>query len=126
MNLTIAKRALGFLSLAIGIVAVAVPDRLSRWLGLEADAETMSAFGAREIASGSGLLSPVKPGPWLWLRVGGDVMDLAHLHGATRRENPNRKLALGVAAIVAVITLVDIAVAARATFHPRENEEAAE
>ena len=125
MNLVIAKRALGLLSIGIGLAAVVAPERLARWLGLDADPGTVSAFGAREIAAGSGLLSPVKPGPWLWMRVGGDVMDLAALGGAVKKDNPRRNVAAGVAALVGVITVLDLAMAARATLNRHENEAAA-
>src|SRR5690606_17464239 len=37
MNLTIAKRVLGLLSIGIGVVAVASPRRMSDTLGLQAD-----------------------------------------------------------------------------------------
>jgi hypothetical protein len=88
MNLIVAKRAMGLLSIGLGALAVAAPDQVSRWLGLEADAEAMSAFGAREIASGAGLMSPVKPGGWFWMRLVGDVMDLAALGKAINGDNP--------------------------------------
>lgn len=125
MNLTIAKRSLGFFSIGLGVLAVAAPDRLSRWLGLDAEPGAVSAFGAREIAAGSGLLSPVKPGPWFWLRVGGDVMDLAALGGALRRDNPRRHVAMAVTTAVAAIAVFDFMLAARATLDKRENAEAA-
>lgn len=125
MNLTIAKRALGLLSIAIGVVATAAPGRLSRMLGLQADEEAVSAFGAREIASGAGLLSPVKPGPWFWMRVGGDVMDLAALGRALGRDNPRRHIAALVAATVAGIAIIDTIMAVKALTDKRENERAA-
>jgi hypothetical protein len=125
MNLVIAKRALGLFSIGLGVFAVAAPERLARFLGLDADEQSVSAFGAREIASGSGLLSPVKPGPWFWMRVGGDVMDLAALGKAVNRDNPRRHWAMGAAALVAAIAVIDFAVAAHATLNKRENAQAA-
>jgi len=125
MNLLIAKRALGLLSIGLGIVAVAAPGKVSRFLGLTFDDEAMSAFGAREIASGSGLLSPVKPGPWFWMRVGGDVMDMAALSKAVTRDNPRRRFAIAALATVAAIAALDIAMAVQATRNRRENAEAA-
>jgi hypothetical protein len=124
-RLVIAKRALGILSIGIGLAACIAPQRLARFLGLDFDPDAMSAFGAREIAAGSGLLSPVKPGPWLWMRVGGDVMDLAALGGAVKRDNPRRAVAAAVTVVVGVITILDLALAARATLNKRENEAAA-
>jgi hypothetical protein len=125
MNLTIAKRALGLLSIGIGIIAVATPRRVADTLGLEAEDEAVSAFGAREIASGAGLLSPVKPGPWFWMRVGGDVMDLAALGKAMNRDNPKRHIAAAVAATVAGIAIIDTIMAVTALTDRRENARAA-
>lgn len=124
-TLVIAKRGLGLLSIGIGLAALTSPHRLSRWLGLDFDPGMMSAFGAREVAAGSGLLSPVEPGPWLWMRVGGDVMDLAALGGAMKRDNPRRKVTAAVACVVGAITILDLAMAARSMMHERENEQAA-
>ena len=125
MNLTVAKRVLGLLSIGIGVVAVASPRRVSSTLGLQADEEAVSAFGAREIASGAGLLSPVKPGPWFWMRVGGDLMDLAALGKALGRDNPKRHIAAMVALTVAGIAIVDTIMAVEALIDKRENERAA-
>jgi hypothetical protein len=125
MNLTIAKRVLGLLSIGLGVVAVASPRRVSTTLGLQADEEAVSAFGAREIASGAGLLSPVKPGPWFWMRVGGDVMDLAALGRALGRDNPRRHIAAVVAATVAGIAVIDVIMAVEALVDKRENQRAA-
>lgn len=125
MNLTIAKRVLGIASIGLGVIAVAAPKRVSETLGLQADEEAVSAFGAREIASGAGLLSPVKPGPWFWMRVGGDVMDLAAVGRALGRDNPKRAIAGVVAALVAGIAVIDTILAVEALLDKRENERAA-
>jgi hypothetical protein len=125
MNLLFAKRALGLMSIGLGIAAVANPDRIARGLGLDMDEQAMSAFGAREIASGAGLLSPVKPGPWFWVRVGGDVMDMAALARSVQKDNPRRKIAMFALATVAAIAVVDVIMAAQATLDKRDNAEAA-
>lgn len=125
MNLLIAKRALGLFSIGLGILAVAAPQRSARFLGLQLEDDAMSAFGAREIASGAGLLSPVKPGPWFWMRVGGDVMDMAALAKSVNSDNPRRKYAIAALATVAGIAIIDLVMAAQATLDRRENEAAA-
>lgn len=125
MDLVYVKRGMGLFSIGLGVMAAAAPQRLSRWLGLDAEPEAISAFGAREIANGAGLLSPVKPGPWFWLRVGGDVMDMAALAKALGRDNPRRRVAAAVLAAVAAAALIDLALAAHATLNPRENRKAA-
>lgn len=125
MNLLVAKRALGLASILAGVVAVAAPDRVAKFLGLKFDQQAMSAFGAREIASGAGLLSPVKPGPWFWMRAGGDLLDLTALARAIGRENPRKRVAYAAFAAVAAIAVVDIAIAIHATTNRREEEKAA-
>ena len=125
MNLTIAKRALGLLSIGLGVLAVAAPRRVSQTLGIQADEQAISAFGAREIASGSGLLSPVKPGPWFWTRVAGDIMDLAALRTSLGRDNPKRRIAAAVTAVVVGITIIDTVIAVQALVDKRANARAA-
>ena len=113
MDLLIVKRVLGICSVGVGLVAVAAPDRVARFLGIN-DEQAMSAFGARELAAGAGLLSPVKPSPWFWLRAGGDVMDVAMLSRAVGRDNPRRAVALAALGAVAAIAVFDFALAAHA------------
>jgi len=125
VNLIPAKRTLGLFSIALGVTAVAAPERLSRWLGLQTDPEAMSAFGAREIASGSGLLSPVKPGPWFWMRAVGDVVDLFALRTALRPTNPRRRLAAGLALALVAIAVLDVALAAQASLNRGDDARAA-
>lgn len=125
MNLTIAKRVLGVFSIGLGVAAVAAPDTVKRLLGLDAEPEAVSAFGAREIGSGAGLLSPVKPGPWFWTRVIGDAMDLTALRGALGRSNPQHRVARAVAALIVGIAVVDLMVAIQATRDRRANAAAA-
>ena len=126
MDLLAVKRTLGLLSIAAGVVAVAAPDRESRFLGLRFDDQAMSAFGAREIASGAGLLAPVKPGPWFWMRAGGDVMDLVALGRAIGRAEPRKRAAYVALGAVAAIAVFDVVVAARASRHPHEDRKAAQ
>ena len=126
MNLLRAKRVLGLLSLAVGVTAVAAPRRVTRFLGLTFDDQAMSAFGAREIASGAGLLSPVPPGPWFWMRAGGDVMDLVALGRAIGRAEPRKRAAYVALGAVAAIAVFDVVVAARASRHPHEDRQAAQ
>jgi hypothetical protein len=125
LDLVIVKRALGVVSLGLGLVAVAAPRQFAKFVGLASDEEKVAAFGAREIAAGAGLLSPVRPGPWLWLRVGGDAMDLLTLGKATGRENPRRQAAMAAAAVVGAIVVLDIVLAAHAALHRDEDEAAA-
>ena len=80
-----AKRAalgLGYFSLALGLLEVAAPGRLARWLGLEgskAARNTLAAFGARELAAGGALLMAPAASTNVWNRVLGDAMDAGAL-----------------------------------------------
>src|SRR5882762_1027896 len=70
-----AAQSLGYLSLALGLGALLTPGRVARITGLEQHRRLLPLIGARELASGIGLLSAAKSEPWLWSRVVGDGMD---------------------------------------------------
>jgi hypothetical protein len=98
-------RALGWLSIGLGMVELLASSRVTRQLGMEGQERIVRACGAREIASGILSLSIDKQ-MGLWSRVVGDVIDAAALSGGLRsqpekRQNANLALAvvLGVAAI---------------------------
>ena len=50
MDLLVVKRVLGLCSVGVGLLAVAAPDKVARFIGIE-DKQAMSAFGARELAA---------------------------------------------------------------------------
>lgn len=114
-SLTIAKRSLGVFSIALGLAAVMIPRRFGRSIGLDETPEKVAAFGARELAAGAALLSPVKPSPFLWTRVLGDAMDLYGLGKAFNAPNAKRNILVAATAGVAAITVIDVLVAMEAT-----------
>jgi hypothetical protein len=118
-GLTIAKRALGLLSLGLGLMAVVAPRRFAAGVGLTNSPEKMAAFGARELAAGAALLSPVKPSPFLWTRVLGDGLDLYGLGKALGEPGAKRTALTAATAGVLAITLLDILIAAEATRRDR-------
>lgn len=99
---------LGWFSIALGLAEIAAARPIARALGLPpAAAWVIRACGAREIATGVGVLSsPANPG-WLAARVGGDALDLAALALAMRPDNPKRKNAMAATAAVAGVTAID-------------------
>jgi hypothetical protein len=101
--------ALGWFSVGLGLAELATGGRMSRSLGMDDRAWLVRGFGAREIATGAGiLLSPAEPG-WLWARVGGDLLDLAALGAAIARPgNPRRGRAVVAAVAVAGVTVLDV------------------
>ena len=88
-----AKRAglgLGYFSIGLGLLEVAAPGRLARWLGLEgskAARNTLLAFGMRELAAGGMLLRGPAVSTNVWNRVIGDAMDAGALGLAFTRSN---------------------------------------
>jgi uncharacterized membrane protein len=104
-------RGLGWLSLSLGAASMMAPRRVARMIGADDDRSTRTALlacGAREIATGLGLLGRRRTAPWLWMRVGGDLIDLALLGMAFRKRRSNgRELALA-SAFVLGVTLVDV------------------
>jgi hypothetical protein len=92
---------LGFFSIGLGLAELIAPRLVRQALGLRCADSVVRLYGAREIATGVGILLAWKRAPWVWGRVAGDALDLA----TARRP-------AGIAALAGV-TLVDIATAAR-------------
>ena len=79
--------SLGYFSIALGLLDMAAPGRLARWLGLDgkgAARNTLIAFGLRELAAGAMLLRGPAVSTNVWNRVIGDAMDLGALGLALR------------------------------------------
>lgn len=104
---------LGFFSIGLGLVEVAAPGRLAKWLGVDAGtAKTIIAlFGARELLAGGMLLRGPAVSTNVWNRVIGDGMDLAALGIAFARSDRKTAVA-GALGFVAGAALLD-AVTAR-------------
>lgn len=86
------KLGLGFgiFSIGLGLVEVAAPGRLARWLGLEGSKtarNVLLAFGVREIAAGAMLLRGPAVSTNMWNRVVGDALDAGALALAFRSSN---------------------------------------
>lgn len=118
-RLTVAKRALGVFSLGLGLMAIVAPRRFAGAVGLTNSPEKVAAFGARELAAGAALLSPVKPSPFLWTRVVGDGVDLYAIGSALREPGAKKAILSAAAAGVIAITVLDFIMAAEATRRDR-------
>jgi hypothetical protein len=103
-------RSLGWLSIGMGLAEVLMPGKLARYLGVPGNEGLIRACGAREIATGIGLLMTDDPKPWIYGRIGGDVLDLAGLGMSIEKgtEQVNAAIAAGA---VAGITALDISCA---------------
>jgi hypothetical protein len=107
------KAGIGYATIAVGLVALTFPRRFAAAIGLEdaAEPEMIAAFGSRELANGAGLLAPVRFGPFLWMRVIGDVIDLGALALAARKPAADRRLTVIAAIAVTAITVFDLVLA---------------
>lgn len=103
-------RGLGWFSIGLGLAEVLMPGKLARFLGVPGNEGLIRACGAREIATGVGLLLTDDPKPWIYGRIGGDALDLAGL--GLSIENGTEQVNAAIAAgAVAGITALDISCA---------------
>lgn len=111
-------RALGWVSLAVGLGGLAAPRAVARLTGVDDTAAAQAlvpAIGLRELGHAAGLLSGRRPAGWAWSRVAGDAMDLALLsRGSADRCGERRRRVAVTTAVVAGITAVDLFAAMRA------------
>ncbi len=106
-------RGLGWFSLGLGLFEVIAPRRLADFFSLEDQEGLIRTYGVREILNGCGVWAAKNPTPWVWGRVGGDLLDLATLATGLSDDNPERgRVLFGLAGLTGV-TLVDLVVAER-------------
>ncbi|MBM6596731.1 hypothetical protein [Microvirga pudoricolor] len=101
-------QGLGVFSLALGALELFAAKPLARWLGMEKHETLLRAYGAREIATGIGILTAKDPTPWIYARVGGDALDIATL-GAGLADDSTEQDRVGLAlGAVAGVTVLDV------------------
>lgn len=113
-------RALGVLSLGLGVAGIGAAGRVGRLIGVDDSATARTTMlpgvGARELLCAAGLLATRRPTGWLWARVAGDAMDLAALAMARQRSGGERRRRIDVTlAVVAGVTALDLTAAVRTT-----------
>lgn len=109
---------LGYFSIGLGAAQLIVPAAVARAAGVPFSSALMRLCGAREFMSGVMILNrPARRAPYLWMRVAGDVLDLAVVGAAiaSPRNRRYRDNALFASAAVAGVTLLDIVCATRLT-----------
>jgi uncharacterized membrane protein len=107
-------RGLGWFSIGLGLAEIAAPRELARLIGVRGNYSGLfRMLGAREIASGIGILTGRGQGNspnafWLWSRVGGDAMDLALLGAASKLRRSDKGRIAAATAAVAGVTALDM------------------
>jgi uncharacterized membrane protein len=103
-------RGLGWFSVGLGLAEIAAPRGLARMIGVRDGTRTrttMRAVGAREIATGIGILAQPASAVPMWSRVAGDALDLGLLGWALRSRRTRRERVMAVAAVVVGVTALD-------------------
>lgn len=95
-------RGLGWFSIGLGVAELLAPKALGRATGGEGHENLVRACGAREAATGLGILCSSNPAPWVWARVAGDALDLATLAAGARR-GPKSGVTFALAAVAGVM-----------------------
>jgi hypothetical protein len=101
-------RGLGVFSIALGLVELLAAKRLSRALGMWGSHNLIRAYGAREIATGAGILAAKDPTPWIWGRLAGDAIDAATLAPGLHPGNPRRGNVAAALAFAGGATALDV------------------
>lgn len=107
MNYYKLAKGLGWFSIGIGLAELVATKTLCRALQMEDKRGLLRGFGAREIANGAGILAQPMRAPWVWARVGGDLLDLTALSRSLRRASSKKGLFIATVA-VAGVTAVDV------------------
>lgn len=111
-------RSLGWFSLGLGIAQIAAPRRFASSIGVEPRGQRdtiVRLVGAREVLAAAGLLSGRAVPAFLWMRVAGDLMDLALLRNVREGRGTDRDRVQGAIAAAVGVTAVDVASSVDAT-----------
>src|SRR5690349_12553534 len=91
-----ASRALGVVSLAIGLAEILFPKKIEQTMGIHNGENTgmLRVLGVREIAHGIDLLAHDNPTPGVVSRVAGDMLDGVLLSAAAKKSRNPKGMAL--------------------------------
>jgi uncharacterized membrane protein len=107
-------QGLAWFSVGLGLTALLAPRTLGSVAGLGGRSGLVRMVGARELASGIGLMSSRDSTPWLWSRVAGDAMDILTLGAVALKPTGGGNLrALLSLALVAGVTAADVSASLR-------------
>lgn len=115
-TVSVLRRALGWLSVALGTAPLLSPSASARLGGVDLEPRNLAllrAVGGRELVVAAGLLGLRSPA-WLWARVGQDAMDVPlALVNVRGKRGTQRTRAEATLAVLVAITAVDIYAALR-------------
>jgi uncharacterized membrane protein len=101
-------RRLGWFSLGLGAAELLIPRQVGRFVGVSGHGKIIRCMGAREIATGIGILHSSSSVGSVAGRILGDVVDLALLGAALGSRRAGKKK-IGIAmGTVAVVTALDV------------------
>jgi uncharacterized membrane protein len=99
-------KSLGMFGIGLGLAEFLIPGMLGELIGVRNHHGLMRLMGAREIATGLGILKQPRPTGWLWGRVAGDLLDLRLLQGALASPQTGKiRAALATGAVLGVTAL---------------------
>lgn len=110
-------RGLGIFSIALGALELIAGGVLAKKLGTRS--VQVRGYGAREFANGIGILAAKDPMPWIWGRVGGDLLDIGALMNAERRRAGEESSRIASLIAVLGVTAVDLYCAMQLTRESR-------
>lgn len=100
---------LGLFGIGLGLAELMAPRRLASMIGVPpGHNELIRLMGLREIAAGVGIFTQRSPTTGIWMRVAGDVADLACLGAAFLSSRSDRGKLTTATMAVAGATLVDM------------------
>jgi len=117
-----AARALGVVSLVIGLSEILFPRKLQQTMGINNGQNTgvMRVLGVREICHGVDILSHRDPTPGVWARVAGDMLD-GVLLGVAGAKSKRLGGFAAIAAAVLPVVVADMVFATRLSAHPKKS-----
>lgn len=119
-------QGLGWFSIGLGLAELLMARRFTEALGIRGEEGLVRAYGAREVATGIGILASRDPTPWIYGRIAGDALDLATL-AAAADESSRKRENVGVAlAAVAGVTALDVVCAAMLSAESEADRDRAE
>lgn len=108
------SRSIGATALGLGVWGALFPEHVKKTFGVPAPTPAVQlAFGARELATGFGLVSDPRRVELLWARVAGDVFDIAALGALDHPGNARRGAVRAALGFVLAVTALDVLAAVR-------------